>query len=90
MVAGATDVFAVLEPLHEGVVGAHECPAVSIRSPAARAQPAFRHALLYEDNTVTEPRRKSTVLLVLDHAPDEVWKLVLLEFFRCVDLVVRH
>ena len=67
VMAGATDGLAVLEPLHERVVGAHERPAVSVGSPASGAQPAGRHGQLDEDDTIAEPRRKPPMLLVRPH-----------------------
>ena len=55
VMATASDVFTVLEPLHEGVVGADERSAESVGGPAARAQSAGRHALLHVNDAVAQP-----------------------------------
>ena len=88
VVAGATNVLTILEPIHELVIRTHESSTEAVGRAAARAQPSSGHALLHKHDAVAEPRRESAVLLILDQTPDQVCHLVGFEFFRCDDLVM--
>ncbi len=90
VVAFPANVLAVLKPLDGSAVGADERPAEAVGCPPARAEALACHHPLDEDDSITQPWRKFSVLPILEYCPDKVGVLIGLHFFGRVRVVVGN